>query len=195
MHVVLMTAVVIAAVLLFVRRRASLGPKKVVIRNPTLGFLNLLGDDGQRWLAEDKGSFGALFASVEERAAEPPSCDVLFLYCSINDNGSIHGTPSSLREIIHQARAPIVVVASPNTVEAYTAAGKKSNFGAANLVMTLERSSGSFGRFFQALFKDMQAGTPMPVAWVRLAPQGPRGGGQDTPGAIFACELGQVAFK
>jgi hypothetical protein len=61
MQVILITAVVIAVIVLFIRKA---GPKKTVILNPKLGFLNLLGDEGQRWLAEDKGSFGTLFAEL-----------------------------------------------------------------------------------------------------------------------------------
>ena len=83
-----------------------------------------------------------------------------------------------------------------NSAQAYAEAGKDVGFGRANLVMTLDRKGDSFGRFFQVLFQDMFAGTSMPMAWVKLAPQrGPKSGGKNTPWTIFACELGQLAFR
>jgi len=35
----------------------------------------------------------------------------------------------------------------------------------------------------------------MPRAWVKLAPQVPHGTHPDCPEAIFACEIGQLAFS
>jgi hypothetical protein len=61
--------------------------------------------------------------------------------------------------------------------------------------MTLARKGASFGLFYARLFGDMFKGTTMPVAWDRLAPQIPGETHIDTPEAIFACELGQIAFR
>ena len=35
----------------------------------------------------------------------------------------------------------------------------------------------------------------MPLAWVKLAPQGPVSEHNELPGTIFACMAGQVAFR
>jgi hypothetical protein len=91
--------------------------------------------------------------------------------------------------------ATIVVVATANSTAAYIAAGRKQKYGAANLVMTLDRKGSSFGNFFQSLFTQMRNGASMPTAWAKLAPQGPSAQHAHCPDTIFACELGQLAFK
>jgi len=103
--------------------------------------------------------------------------------------------PLGLREIIRDSGAAVVVVASPNSGESYNAAAKEKPYGSANLVMTLDRKGDAFGRFFQKLFGEMKRGKSMPIAWVKLAPQGPHSVHTDVPDTIFLCELGQLAFR
>lgn len=45
-----------------------------------------------------------------------------------------------------------------------------------------------------SLFADMKLGVSMPVAWVKLAPQGPLKEHESLPSTIFACEAGQMVF-
>lgn len=187
-------AIVVGATFIFIGTKWLRGA--TVLSNPKVGFLNLLGEDGQQLLTEDKNSIGRFFADSEKSTGAPPSCDVLFLYCQISNDGIIRGTQSSLRKIIRDSRASIAVVAAQNSDQAYVAAGKNARFRRVNLVMTMDRKGESFGRFFQALFEDMLVGTSMPVAWVKLAPQGGQmGGGKDTPDTIFACAVDQLVFK
>jgi hypothetical protein len=60
--------------------------------------------------------------------------------------------------------------------------------------MTLSRRGGAFPAFFARLFTDMKRGVSMPVAWIKLAPQGPVKEQENLPSTIFACEAGQIAF-
>jgi hypothetical protein len=60
--------------------------------------------------------------------------------------------------------------------------------------MTLSRKGSSFPPFFARLFADMKRGVSMPVAWVKLSPQGPVKDHENLPSTIFACEAGQMVF-
>ena len=146
-------------------------------------------------ISEDRKAVASLFASSIDTSTIAPKCDVIFVYCHIKDDGCIESSSQSLREIIRDSGAAVVVVATENSAAAYIAAGKKQNFGNANLVMTLGRKGEAFGNFFQRLFSEMKKGISMPVAWVKLAPQGPDSEHSDCPDTIFACEVGQLAFR
>ena len=87
------------------------------------------------------------------------------------------------------------MVASENSADAYISAAKKRPYGRANLVMTLSRRDGVFTRFFVRLFESMRNGVPMPVAWMRLAPQVSGEPHAECPETIFACEAGRVSFR
>jgi hypothetical protein len=69
----------------------------------------------------------------------------------------------------------------------------RSGHPAVNLVIVINRNGQAFSRFFKSLFEDMWAGIPMPLAWVKLAPQGPNQRA-DIPGSICVMEAGQVVF-
>lgn len=169
-------------------------PRIPVIASPTAGILDLLGAPATAWIASDRRFLVPLFGEVASSRDQAPRCHVLFIYCVINVDGTIQGTSSSLRELIRDSEAAVVVVASPNTGDAYVKAGKPEPFGRANLVMTLDRKGVAFGLFCEALFSEMKRGVSMPVAWVKLAPQGPVAPPANTPECIFACEGGQLAF-
>jgi hypothetical protein len=176
-------------------RETSQRPPTIVITAPTLGILNIAGGDALSAVEADRRAFGDLFSSVTEATDAPPRCDVLLVYCQIGVDGRLKNTTSSLREVIRDSGAKIVVVASGNQADAYIKAGHKEKYGHANLVMTLDRKGASFETFFSRLFRDMFKGTSMPVAWERLAPQIPGEVHRDAPEAIFACELGHIAFR
>jgi hypothetical protein len=88
----------------------------------------------------------------------------------------------------------VVVVASENRGDAYIASTKAKTHGRANLVMTIARRDHAFPIFFLHLFEDMKKGVSMPLAWVKLAPQGSGKEHESLPETIFACEVGQLAF-
>lgn len=166
------------------------------IAAPRFGVLNLVGTKVASQVGEDRVVLEALFEDAIIGEEAPPVCDVLFLYARIKPDGSLDGSSHTLRELIYLAQAPIVVVASENSGELYIAASKRPGSGRANLVMTLDRRGPVFANFFRQLFDAMFAGATMPVAWVKLAPQTSGDPNPDTcPGAIFACEAGQIAFR
>lgn len=165
------------------------------IESPTIGFLDLTAGRNSRELAEDKMAISSLFSSSSESSTDPPRCNVLFVYCCIGAAGRIEGSSLSLRELIRDSRAAVVVVASEKSAAAYIAAGKNEKYGKANLAMTLYRKGAVFPDFFRRLFTEMQRGVSMPVAWLKLAPQVPGSEHPDCPDTIFACEVGQLVFK
>jgi hypothetical protein len=61
-------------------------------------------------------------------------------------------------------------------------------------VMCLDRRGDRFARFFCEFFSAMFDGTPMPVAWVNLAPQRPGEDHVDGPESIMSAEAGQIVF-
>ena len=70
----------------------------------------------------------------------------------------------------------MVVVATPNSGRSYSvAANRNEQLARANLMMTIDRKGEAFAHFFRRLVADMKQGTSMPRAWVKLAPQTPRG--------------------
>jgi hypothetical protein len=173
------------------KRRA---PTRVTIADPVLGILNLDGSNSRSLIQEDSDALSALFTSVSRSEGEPLICDVLMVYCRIDPSGQIAGSSKTLREIIRDSEATVVVVATEHPVEAYIAGAPRTGFGHANLVMTLSRNGTSLPRFLTRLFSEMKRGVSMPVAWNSLAPQIPGVEHPDAPGTIFACERGQVVF-
>lgn len=166
----------------------------LVIKAPRIGFLNLLGSSGQAILKEDQAALGPLFASLEESDSAPPVCDVLLIYAHVQHDGSIAGTDDGLRELIRKSAAPIVMIASENSGDGYVAAGKRTGYGQANLVMTLKRKGPLFGQFFGQLFRRMFEGKTMPLAWVELAPQSPKALHINCP-EIFAAGASHIVFR
>jgi len=173
---------------------ARAAPQRVVVHSPRLGVLNLVGNQGSGLIGEDLKALTPLFGRATQSTVGPPACDVLFIYARVKDSGVVDGSKSSLREIIRDSGAKVVVVATENTANAYIAGARKRPYGSANLVMTLERRGTRFPAFFARLFKMMFDGETMPVAWVKLAPQIPGAEHEEAPGTIFAAEAGQVTF-
>jgi hypothetical protein len=178
-------------------RRAVTLQNPFVITNPVLGLLNLLGAAGDDLLKRDQADIGQLFSTVRVSVKDVPKCNVLFLYCQLDDTGRVAGTSSSLRDLIKAAQAHVMVVASPfdpKVVNSQLVAALGSgNDWPANVVITFDRRGSRFGRFFKQLFSRMLAGVTMPMAWVELAPQDPAGQ-DDNPGTMFIPEVGYIAF-
>lgn len=189
------TLLVIAAIggagLLMRARRGS----TATITQPVLGILDLDSGRFGALASQDRAALGPLFSSVVEGDGAPPRCDVLLVYCGIEAGGKVAGSPLSLRQIIRDAGARVVIVAAENEPDRYMEAAQPAAYGAANLVMTLERKGDAFAAFFGKLFGLMFRGVSMPAAWVQLAPQVPGHPHSDLPETIFACEVGQLAFK
>jgi len=167
----------------------------LIIKSPRIGFLNLLGLSAQTIADEDKQALRTLFSSVEESSVAPPVCDVLMIYARVESDGRVAGSVDGLRDLIRKSNAVIVVVASENEGKNYIAASKKTGYGQANLVMTLNRKGSAFTTFFAQLFDKMRNGTSMPLAWVQLAPQIPHSTHENCPESIFVAEISHIVFK
>ena len=165
------------------------------IAEPTLGVLDLSGGTAREMIAADRAALDPLFKATTESTASAPACSVLLIYCLLDEKGGISGSSLGVREHIRDSGAKVVVIATPNPGERCVSACKKKGYGAANLVATLDRKGPAFASFFSRLFNLMKDGVPMPEAWVKLAPQAPKmDRGEEAPGTIFSCELGQLRF-
>ena len=154
-------------------------------RAPQFGIFNLKGAAADPLIAEDTAALEPVLGHAIQSTDVVPKCDVLFIYCDLDMNGRVRNSQDGLREIIRDAGARVVVVASENHGKTYVAFGGESrgkNYGKANIVMTLQRNGPIFPSFFARLFTDMkQRGVSMGEAYVKLCPQHPGGGSDDVP--------------
>ena len=169
------------------------------IKNPTLGFLNLGGDEFSPLIDADRSALAAIFPEVKTGAGyQIPTCDILFIYANVTPDGSVGlGTNWTVRHLAERAGAAITVVASSNPSDNLLAAARLAGPKQANLVWTLDRKGDAFPRFFAELFAHMKKGRSMPMAWVAISPQMPRRAEQDQnlPEMICNLEAGQVRFQ
>ncbi len=167
----------------------------LVVRSPRLGLLNLMGSSAETMLEGDKAALSSLFSSVEQSDVNPPVCDVLLIYGFVEKDGRFTNHSEGLRDIIRISNAPIVIVASENDSQSYIVAGKRTGYGQANLIMTLERKTTAFTSFFSQLFEMMYKGKSMLIAWVELAPQIPGATHDNCPETIFSAEISHIIFE
>ena len=114
-----------------------------------------------------------MFRASVTSSADYPRCDVLFLYCTIDDGGRVVGAKDNFRDLIKACGARLAVLASPNKPDALVKLAPIQNDWAASRVLTVNRKGDKFIRFFHKLFEAMFAGTPLGFAWIHLAPQVP----------------------
>lgn len=177
----------------YVTRRVTV-KDPLVVQNPTIGFLNLVGAAARPLVDEDMAALKPLFSLCLESDSEIPICDVLMIYATIEADGVLRNASNTLREVIHKSRAPIVVVATENGAQSYIKGGKRSGLSSVNLVMTLKRKGRIFPDFLRNLFGMMHHGVTMPMAWVKLAPQIPGVDHPNVPDTICAMEVTHVLF-
>lgn len=169
--------------------------RMIRIASPELGLLNLMGPEAHEIIRGDRDAIRWAFYSVKESTLETPRCDVLLIYAAVGMDGSLKGTDSTLRQIIFDSGAKIVVVANENDPAHYNLSLKQPGDGRANIVLTIDRRGLIFASFLNRLFEIMAKGISMPVAWVRLAPQRSEEDHPDCPSTVFLCEAGSVVFK
>jgi len=184
---VVLTWIVAFVVIFALLRLATRGQK---IKNPRLGILDLTAGKSDALVSEDRAALANLFAAVEVTTETVPKCDVLFLYATLGEGGALVGTERYLRVTIRESGARIVVVASENPDPKPSKPGPGD--ARANLVITLQRNGEKFPRFFRELFTRMKKGQTMPMAWVRIVPQGPSSKHDDCPDTIFLMEAGPL---
>ena len=121
--------------------------------------------------------------------------EILFLYCTVDAQGKIVGSPFEVRKLIKDAGAYVAVVASENHPDDYIKAMKTRNDWHANVALVIDRKGDKFAIFFRRLFEAMFQGHSMLMAWVELAPQISGHDHPDAPGTIMAAEAGHVTFS
>lgn len=180
---IILILIAVAVLLISLWRRR---PRGLVIRDPKLGFLNLLGEEGDPLLAEDRPALVPLFTAVKESRDLPaPVCDVLVVYCDLARDGSIFATEIGLRQLIRRSRARILIVASENRSESCLTATQEAGHSGANLVLTMARNGAEFPELLARMFAEMKSGTPMPEAYNKAAPRG----------KIFVVDAGDLVFS
>jgi hypothetical protein len=148
-----------------------------------------------RWpylVETDRRALGPLFRRTLASTRGVPRCEVLLVYCKLDDAGAVIGSPVGLRELVRQAGAYVAVVASGNA--SYDHAVRVRSDWRANLVLTLDRRGENFARFLHALFAAMFQGHSMLSAWVALAPQTQSEAHADLPITLLLAEAGHVSF-
>lgn len=182
---VILAVIAVAVVVIALWRRRSRN-RDPLIRDPKIGFLNLLGEEGERFLEADRPALAPLFAeSRESKELPPPVCDVLLVYSDLGRDGYLFATDNvGLRQLLRKSRARILIVATENNSESCIAAAQEAGNSGANLVLTLARNGAEFPEAFARLFGEMKSGATMPDAWGRVAPQG----------KIFLAEVGELRF-
>ncbi len=164
------------------------------IPSPSVGFLNLQGASGAVLAEADRQVLSPLFKASHSSTDTLPKCEVLFLYCTVDAQGKVAGSPSGIRDLIKNAGAYVAVVATENNPDFYIKAMGSRNDWHANIALVIDRKADKFAIFFRRLFEAMFKGQSMLVAWVELAPQIPGHDHPDAPGTIMAAEAGHVTF-
>jgi hypothetical protein len=119
---------------------------------------------------------------------------VLLAYYRLRADGRPDGRDALLREVIAQAEAKVVIVALPNSTEAYIAGARRREHFPVNLIMTLDRHGAAFGRFFARLFGLMAGGREITDAWTCLCDASVDEPEAASPDTIFANEIGPLFF-
>jgi hypothetical protein len=192
----LASVIALFAALAVARARARGRRAPVVITAPKVSFVNFGNGHFASLVSDDRSKLAHSFSQVvPSRDGAVPLCDILFVYATLLPDGSLVNAPGpTIRHVAAQARAAIVVLASPNPGENIVAAGRLPGPKKANLVFTIDRKE-QFASFFAELFRLMASGKPLPLAWVTIAPQHLSAARAGTPDTIFLPEGNPVAFN
>jgi hypothetical protein len=177
-----------------VQTRQTTTDNPLRIPNPRLGFLNLQAESGAEILSTDRRVMLSLFSASEVSDSAPPKCDVLFIYCTLDNDGRIAGSKVKVRDLITSAGAYIAVVASENSSDAYKNALMPRTGWSANVAMVLTRRGEKMAELFRSIFERMFRGQSMLIAWVEIAPQASGSQAPDAPGVFMVAEAGHVTF-
>lgn len=167
-----------------------------VIPNPSLAFVNFMGEAGKHLMESDYRAFGNIFQNVQVDGDALQRCNVLFLYADLQTGSQ----GRRFRDIVGKFGAHIAVLASELSPallsdREFTNGLSEAHAWPANIVITLNRNGHYFGRFFHQLFSLMRTGLSMPMAWVELAPQGPpEMQRKDIPATLCLLQAGHIAF-
>jgi len=165
------------------------------IARPVAGFV-CLEPEFQALMEADKASLSPFFSQVRSSSDGIVTCDVLFLYCKVDRDGSLPASTMRIRDFVKASGARVAIVASENVGAHYLHALQPKNDWPANFVLVFNRHDTAFTVFFRRLFAAMKDGTSMLMAWVNLAPQdsGRSAAHQECPGTIMIAEAGHITF-
>jgi len=183
---------VVTALGLWNRRR-----NRVVVRDPRVAVLRL--DSNAALARADADEYRRQFSSVTEScdldSLAGAGVDVLHVLAAIDAEGRIGGhTAVAFQRAVGALNPRLVILASDNSGDAYTAALREFGSSGYNLVMVISRQGPKFWEFFHRLFDLMFQGRTMPMAWVALAPQIPGKEHPDVPAMICTMGAGQLVF-
>jgi hypothetical protein len=177
------------------RTRRTTANEPLRLNDPTLGFLNLMGEGGEALMEIDANVLSPLFNRTLKSSTTVPSCQVLFIYCELDAEGHIKGHRDMPTDLIKTAHAYVAVIASENSGASYIKAVKPRKDWHANVAMVLDRKGDKLARFFQKVFAGMFEGRSMLILWAELAPQGPGPRKAEAPGTILAATAGHITFR
>jgi hypothetical protein len=176
--------------------KAPLNPKVLVCS---------LGPTFEALIQEDEGAYRRFssdmtiksFADANDLLSEVSAgYDIVHIYTNVAADGCIGASGVTGTELIERAASAgtkLLWIANGNDPAGYIK-NFKPNRNRLNLVMTIDRLGNKFPDFLRELFGEMMAGTSMPVAWSRIAPQIPGQDHLEAPATIFVNGLGQTRF-
>lgn len=182
----------------FFQKKATLSrPSSAPKFELAVGFSSLGTTEFEVQRQQDAHKIGPMFArSLVPPPGQIPATPVLFLYASLNKDGTISGMgrPVGIRQVIEKTKASLVVLATdtlPETIQlAVSLPGPKT----ANIVFTVDRRNQLFSQFMSHVFEEMGNGHDMLMAWVKVSPQGPQQHRKDLPVTVLIAEGGKIAF-
>src|SRR5262249_27071899 len=83
------------------------------IAQPVAGFV-CVEPQFQALMEADKSILGPFFSQVRSSSEDVVACDVLFLYCKVDRDGSLPGLKMRIRDFVKASGARIAIVASEN---------------------------------------------------------------------------------
>jgi hypothetical protein len=182
-------------------RKEEVVGTKVLVCSLDARFNPLMNSDSQQYKRIYPATAANVFSGIDQlMQGISQKYDVVHFYGDVSPEGTIADTAgktmtgTQLIDACCNADVKVLWVASDNKAEAYTkgfdAKGKKIN-----LVMTIRRLGPYFPLFLGNLLEKMAAGEAMPIAWVKLNPQGGDSVQPDAPECIFFAGRGKVILK
>ncbi|HKS74740.1 MAG TPA: hypothetical protein VJQ82_16165 [Terriglobales bacterium] len=177
-------------------RKEEVAGTKVLVCALDARFGDAMNSDSNQYRRIYPATTANVFSGVEElKQAIAQPYDIVHFYGDVSQDGKIAGiSGEQFVDLCCNANVKLLWIASDNKSENYVKGfpvkGKK-----VNLVMTIRRLGPYFPLFLGNLLERMNAGEPMPSAWVALNPQRGDSVQPDTPECVFMAGRGKVVLK
>ena len=106
------------------------------ISRPVAGFV-CLEPELHPLMETDKSTLGPLFFEVRSSSGGNVPCDVLFLYCKVDKDGSLPGSNMRIRDFVKASGSRVAIVASENDHKHYMHALQPKTIGQRILCLLL----------------------------------------------------------